>query len=170
VQAIIDRVKRAVTLQQGVFSEIGADPEATRQAILVALASSLIGGIFALFGGDITGWLLTGVLSVVGLFIGAGILFLISRLFKGQGEYINLFRGLGFASAPQVLGIIPVIGALVGGIWSIVLAIRAVKETQQVTDGAAIAIVLIPVAVLVVLGVIFGSILALSMLGGAAAN
>ncbi|MEX0699919.1 MAG: YIP1 family protein, partial [Acidimicrobiia bacterium] len=97
-------------------------------------------------------------------------LFVLSRMFKGQGTYIQLFRGLGFATAPQALGLIPIIGGIVGGIWSLLLAIRAVKETQQVTDGAAVAIVLIPAAIIGVLVFLLLVVLSIALFGAAAAS
>jgi hypothetical protein len=62
-----------------------------------------------------------------------------------------------------------VIGAFVGFIWMVILSIRAVKETQQVSDGAALAIVLIPAAIIVVLVVIVVVVIGIGLLGFAAA-
>lgn len=170
LNAIIERVKRAVTLSPGVYQEIGNDPQATTQGIIVAAAAALIGGLGALFGGRFGGWILTPIYAIVGLAIGTAILFVLSRMFKGQGTYIQMFRGLGFATAPQALGLIPIIGGIVGGIWSLLLAIRAVKETQQVTDGAAVAIVLIPAAIIGVLVFLVLVVLSIAIFGAAAAN
>ena len=167
---IIERVKRAVTLSPGVYQEIGNDPQGTTQAIIVAAAAALIGGLGTLFGGRFGAWILMPIYAVVGLAIGSGILFLLSRVFKGQGTYIQLFRGLGFATAPQALGLIPILGGIVGGIWSLILAIRAVKETQQVTDGAAIAIVLIPAAIIGLLVFVLVVILSIAIVGAASAS
>ena len=170
VNPIIERVKRAVTLSPGVYQEIGNDPGGTTQAVIVTVAASLIGSLGTLFGGRFFGWIMAGVFAVVGLAIGAGILFLLSRVFKGQGTYIQLFRGLGFATAPQALGLIPILGGIVGGIWSLILAIRAVKETQQVTDGAAIAIVLIPAAIIGLIVFVLVVLLSIAIVGAASAN
>lgn len=157
--AIWARVQRAVKREPGVFGEIGADEKATGEAIAVAVGASLISGLGAAWPGGtrfgFVGWIVGAAIGgVVGLAVGAGILYLISRLFKAQGEFINLFRGLGYATAPQALGIIPFVGGIVGAIWSLLLAIRAVKETQNTTEGTAVAIVLIPVAVGIVLGLL----------------
>jgi hypothetical protein len=170
VNPIIERVKRAVTLSPGVYQEIGNDPQGTTQAIIVTVAASLIGALGTLFGGRFVSWIMAGVFAVVGLAIGSAILFLLSRVFKGQGTYIQLFRGLGFATAPQALGLIPILGGIVGGIWSLILAIRAVKETQQVTDGAAVAIVLIPAAIIGVIVFVLVVLLSIVIIGAASAN
>lgn len=170
MNAIVERVKRAVTLSPGVYQEIGNDPQATSQAIIVAAAAALIGGLGALFGGRFGGWILSPIYAVVGLAIGTAILFLLSRMFKAQGTYIQLFRGLGFATAPQALNLIPVIGGIVGGIWSLILAIRAVKETQQVTDGAAVAIVLIPALIIGFLLFLLLVVLSIALVGVATSS
>lgn len=168
MEAIIERVKRAIKLEPGVYAEIGNDPAATQQSIIVVVVAALIGGLGTLIGPGRFGvgsWIASGLYAVVGLAIGAGVLFLIGRLFKAQGEYINLFRALGFAYAPQALAIIPILGGIVGAIWSVVLAIRAVKETQNVTDGAAAAIVLIPAAIALVLVAIAAVLIGFALFG-----
>ncbi len=167
------RIQRAVKLEEGVYEEIGNDDDATIQAMVVVAIAALISGLGTLIGPGrfrVGGWILGAILAAtIGLAIGAGIIFLISRLFKAQGGFIQLFRSLGYAYAPAALGIIPIIGGIVGGVWSVVLAIRAVKETQSVSQGAAVAIVLIPVAIVLLLSFLaFAAMLA--MLGFAAAN
>lgn len=148
--AVWQRVLRAVRLEPGVLGEVGSDEKATGEAIVVAVGASLIGGLGAIWSRtfDVGSWIGGAIgTGTLGLAIGVGILFLIGRLFQSRGTYLGLFRGGGYASAPTALGIVPVVGTIVGSVWSIVLMIRAVRETQEVTDGAAVAIVLIPVAV-----------------------
>lgn len=174
-QALWQRVVRAVRMEHGVYSEIGSDSAATVQAIVVAGAASLISGLSALWpGGErfrFFGWIVgAAVAATLGLAIGTGILWLISRLFGATGTFESLFRGLGFATAPNALGIIPFIGGIAGLIWSIVLAIRAVKETQSVTDGKAVAIVLIPAAIAFVIGILLVILAGIALLGFAAAD
>jgi hypothetical protein len=169
VNPIIERVKRAVTLSPGVYQEIGNDPQGTTQAIIVAAAAALIGGLGDLFGGRFGAWIFAAVMGPVVVAVFSAIVFVVSRMFNAQGTYVQLFRTLGFAYAPQALNLIPVIGAFVGFIWMVILSIRAVKETQQVSDGAAVAIVLIPAAIIVVLVVIVVVVIGIGLLGFAAA-
>lgn len=168
--AIWARVQRAVKLEQGVYSEIANDTKATGEAFAVAIGASLIGGLRTIFPGgarfSLGSWLTSGFFGgILGLVIGAGVLWLVARLFKGQGDYIQTLRAVGYAQAPQALGIIPFIGTLVGMVWSVVLMVRAIKETQQVSDGAAWAIVLIPVAVVVIIGILAFAAFMAAMLG-----
>lgn len=98
---------------------------------------------------------------MIGLFIWTGIIFLVGRLFKGQAGYMQLLRGMGFASAPFALGIIPIIGGIVGIVYSLIVQIRAVREINRVSDGSAAATVLIPFGVLFLLGIlVFAAIVA----------
>lgn len=171
--AIWSRVQRAVKLESGVYSEIANDAKATNEAFVISIVATLIGGLGAAFPGgtrfSFGSWLIGGVVGgALGLIIGAGVLWLISRLFKATGGYVEMLRALGYATAPRALGIIPFIGGLVGGIWSLILAVRAVKESQSTTDGAAWAIVLIPVVVFAILGLLVFAATMAAFLGFAA--
>ncbi len=173
--AVWQRVRRAVRRESGIFSEVGADEKATGEAVVVAIGAAMVGGLGALWPGEprfaAGSWITTAIgTGTLGLAIGVGVIFLIGRLFKSQGTYVALFRAAGYASAPSALGIVPVIGGIAGAVWSIVLMVRAVKETQGVTDGAATAIVLIPVAVGIILGALLFAALFAAFLGFAAAG
>ncbi|MDP3984530.1 MAG: hypothetical protein Q8Q52_05955, partial [Acidimicrobiia bacterium] len=67
MDAIIERVKRAVTLSAGVYEEIGNDAKATGQAIVVTVGAALIGGLGAIFPGGARfgfgAWILSGIYS-----------------------------------------------------------------------------------------------------------
>lgn len=170
LQAVWQRVMRAVRMEQGVFAEIGSDSAATGQAIVVTGGAALVSGLAAIWPGgqdfNVFGWIIgAAVTATVGLAIGVGILFLVSRLFGATGSYESLFRAGGFAFAPTALGIVPFIGGIAGAIWSLILAIRAVKETQGVSDGAAVAIVLIPAAIGFVIALILALIVGFALLG-----
>lgn len=173
--AVWQRVLRAFRRESGVFGEIGADEKATGEAIVVAIGAALVGGLGALWPGDppfqAGSWITSAIgTGTIGLAIGVGILFLVGRLFSSRGTYIALFRAAGFASAPGALAIIPVVGVFAGAVWSIVLMIRAVKETQEVSDGASVAIVLIPLAVGILIAVLAFAALFAALFGFAAAD
>lgn len=172
--AIWERVQRAIKLVPGVYEEIGNDQRATGQAMVVMGAASLISGLAPIFGpGDFGfgGWIGGAALAAtLGLAIITGVIYIIGKFFQGQGEYIQLFRSLGFAGAPGALGIIPWIGGLAGVVWTVILAIRAVKEINRVSDGAAIATVLIPAAIFGILAVLLIILAGIALLGFAASQ
>lgn len=149
--ALWQRLLRALKLENGVFAEIGNDPKATGEAVLIAAVSGLIGGIGNGGRGIITG----AIAGVIGLAIGTGILFVVGKIFKGQGAYVQLFRGLGYATFPQIAGFIPIVGWLIG-LWGVVMAVKSVQEINRVSMGAAVATVLIPAVILgILIAVVF---------------
>jgi hypothetical protein len=104
----------------------------------------------------LVGW---GVWAVVTYFVGKSI-------FAGKGTLEGMLRVLGYASAPNILGIfgfIPCIGwlaALAGWLLSLIAGIMAVREGLDLTLGAAVGVVIIGwlamVAVALAVAVVFG--------------
>ncbi len=171
--SLMDRVLRAVKLDPAIYREVAKDDSKTTEAMLVVFLANLVGGLGAIFGPArfrFVGWIVGAVVAAtIGLAIGAGILWLIGKLFGGKAEFMEMFRPLGYATAPTALGIIPVLGTFVGSIWSIVCAVIAVRESEEISTGAAVAIVLIPVAIVFVLAILAGAAL-LATLGFAAGS
>jgi hypothetical protein len=92
-----------------------------------------------------------------------------SRLLGGRGGYAGLFSGLAFAAVPNILSVpfqlLPVglgavggiLAGLVGlgiGIWVFILGVLAVRENNDFSTGRALAAVLIPVGVLLLIGIV----------------
>ncbi len=105
---------------------------------------------------ELLGWVVLG-----------AVFFLFAKLFKGHGSMSGMLAGLGYASCPYFLGV-PLAaltslagnaGSIISGIisfaaaiWVLVLSIIAIRESQQIGTGAAVAVYFIPV---VVLGIVF---------------
>jgi hypothetical protein len=51
-----------------------------------------------------------------------------TTLFNGQATIEEMLRVIGFAYAPQILGIIPCCGWFIGLIWSLVAGFIAVRQ------------------------------------------
>lgn len=153
-QVVMDRVLRIVKLQPDAYIEVAEDESATPAAFVVAILAALLAGIGTSFTNADTG---IGS-AIVGAIIGAPIGLLIvtaifhglAKLFGGSGAYQPLMRALGHGYAPAALGIIPFIG-LVGSIWALVCSVVAVREIHKVSTGAAVAVVLIPAAIIFIL-------------------
>jgi hypothetical protein len=157
-EAIAARLPRVLKLEDPVFGEIAEDDNATVQAIVVTALAAVVGNLTA--EGNILGNILAGlIVAPIGLFIWTGILFVVGKMFGGQGTYSQLLRPVGYAGAPFALGIVPVIGGIAGLVYSAVIQIRAVMAVNKVSQGSAIATVLIPMAVLIV-GLVFLAIIA----------
>ena len=96
--------------------------------------------------------------------VGAGIYYLVGRLLGGRGPFSALLSTAGFASVPGVLLApltavlnltgIPVLGGLLGfafGIWVFGLTALGIRESLGLSTGRAVATLLIPIGVLIVL-------------------
>jgi hypothetical protein len=152
--AIFSRVMRVFTFDLTVFQEVEEDQAATQQAwavvVIAAVASgigSAIGSLIAGggFGGFLLGLIATPILAVIGYFLWAFVTYWVGvNLFEGQADVEEMQRVIGFAYAPNVLGLvsfIPCVGwlvAIAGSLWALVLSVLAVKEGLDVDMGKAI--------------------------------
>ena len=169
---IVDNIRRAVTFDRTFYQEASAQERYQKQALTVVVVVALLSGIGSFLGGllslnilgAIVGLALGVLMVVVGYYIWVYVVQFVGRqFFQGQATAPQLLRTLGYAYAPQALGIlgfIPCIGwmiALAGALWSLGCGYFAVKETEQFTDGKAILTVLIGwVIVMVVVAVVAG--------------
>ncbi len=163
---LVNRIIGVFKLDRQTFAEIEHDESAlTEAAIVVAIVAflSAIGTLLNAFIGD------TGAGGVLMSFIGAFIVtfinwfvwsaityFVGTSLFGGEADLPEMMRVIGYAYAPQMLGIIPCIGALVGGIWSLIASYFAIKEGLDLDDGKTIATVLIGWLVTIAISLLLG--------------
>jgi hypothetical protein len=149
-----------------------ADPEVSRafQAYFDAVQSPL-------------GVLLNAVLfTPLLLVIGTGILYLVARLLGGQGSYGGLLATQAFTAVPSFLLApltllanilrVPVLGglfSLVFGIWTLVLAVIGIREGMALSTGRAVATLLIPIGVLVLLACVLIFVV-VALIAGSLAN
>lgn len=116
---------------------------------------------------------LTGLISVpLGFFIGNGITYLIAKLFGGVGSFLELSYAVLLYWVPIqlvtiVCSVVPYLGGLLAlglGTYGIVLEVFAIAASQRMTTGKAVAVVLIPIAVvfLLVCGLFIASFILLS--------
>ncbi|HEX6385775.1 MAG TPA: YIP1 family protein, partial [Anaerolineae bacterium] len=124
----MDRVMGVFRLNPNTFEEIEADRDATTQAALVVLIVALIAAIGSGIGatiaedGNFIGSFVGTIISTfVGWIVWSAITYFVgTSFFGGQADLGEMLRVIGFAYAPQVLGIIPCIGTIIGFIWSLV--------------------------------------------------
>lgn len=83
---------------------------------------------------------------VIGQFVGAGILHLCLMIVGGnKNGFGATFRVVAYGYySPALLQVIPLCGAIVAGVWSIVLEIIGLKETHQISTGKAVLAVFLP--------------------------
>lgn len=122
------------------------------------------------------------VITPLALILETGVLYLIGRLLGGRGHFSGLLSTFAFASVPllimapvtavmnlggSVLGIGLIQGLLgtAAGIWVLVLQVLAIRESLTLSTGRAIAVLLIPLAVFLLL-VCVGVFLIVSLVMG----
>ncbi len=103
---------------------------------------------------------------LVGVFI-AGFLWHVFVLLLGGGnkDIVQTIKTVMYAATPFfLLGWIPVV-AFLGYVWYLALLILGFKETQEVTMGTAVLIVVVPL-ILVLIWLILGSAVAAALIAG----
>ena len=150
---MLPRIIGVFKLDANTFEEIEHDQGATGQAaiivVIVALVSAIGSGIGASLNPELGGTFLSNSLvtfigTLIGWVLWSGITYLVgTSVFGGEADMGEMLRVIGFAFAPQLLGIIPFIGACIGGIWSLVAGFIAVRQGLDLTTGKAIATILI---------------------------
>jgi hypothetical protein len=132
---LVERIIGVFRLDPQTFEEIEHDQEATIQAVIIVAAVALLGAV----GGGIGAVLRDGSFvgsffgSLVWAFIGWGLwsavtYFVGTSMFQGKATLDEMLRVIGFAYAPQVLGIIPCLGWIVGWVWSLLAGFIAVRQ------------------------------------------
>jgi len=162
----MERIKRVVFFKEGAFREIRDDKNAMSQAIAVLYIAAIIGSIWMIL--QTFGFALIGILIGVpiGWVIFTGILHIISMLFGGKSSFEGYLKTTAFAQIPTALGVIPILGSFVGGIWCLALVVMATKEAQELTLGKAVLVVLIPLLLLAILVLLVGLALIPVMMSG----
>jgi hypothetical protein len=96
-------------------------------------------------------FLLSPVVLLLSLFVSAGVTHVLLRLFGGAHRNFGFTtRVFAYAYSPQILGIVPVVGSVVGFFWMVVVAVIGLKAGHRTTTGRVLAAVLIPVMIALV--------------------
>jgi hypothetical protein len=165
---LVDRVIGVFKLDVDVFEEIEHDANATIEAAIivtiVALVSAFGSAMWAVIGDDpIVGGFFSSLVSVfVGWLLWSAITFYVgTTLFNGVATLDEMLRVIGYAHAPQLLGIVPCIGPIVGGIWSLIAGFIAVRQGLDFDNTNAFLTIIVGFIVYVIarliLGLVFGA-------------
>jgi hypothetical protein len=156
-EKIIARLTRMIKMDHTVYDEIAADENATAQAAIIVAITALLTALGTLFVSNFGAFIWTFIrLVAVGWVLWSAIVWFVgSKLFAGNGTFFNVLRVLGYVTAPLILGIIPVVGSLIGGILSLVLAFFAIRETMDLTTEKTILTIVIGWVINLVIGLIF---------------
>ncbi|RUA16482.1 MAG: hypothetical protein DSY55_04010 [Clostridia bacterium] len=175
---LITNMIRAAKLDVAFFNEVEHDESKNQEALTVVIIVGIISAIGAGLGQLLSNGVLAGLLGfifglllvVAGYYIFAYLShFIGTKFFGGTADVGEVLRTFGYAYSPQVLGIfavIPCLGALaalIGGIWSLVAGVVALREAMDFDTGKAI---LTAVIAWVVMMVVFGILAAILGVGG----
>ncbi len=181
---MLERILRVFKLDRTVFAEVEHDESATSQAAIVVaivaalsvigtiiqMLTSLVGGNDLDFGGLLMSIIATLVVTFINWAIWSGVTHLVgTKLFKGEATIGEMLRVIGFAQAPQMLGIIPCIGGMIGGIWSLIAGYFAIKEGLDLDNTGTIVSILVGWLVTVVVRAVVFSVLGIGGLVGISA-
>jgi len=149
----IARIIRAAKLESRLYEEIETDKDATSQALVVVLLSSLAASIGASTYAGLGG-LVMGLVALLAWYVWIFLTYLIgAKLFpvsQTLASHRELWRTLGFASAPGVLrvfGALPGltgIAFLVAAVWMLIAAVIAVRQAFDYTSTVRAASVCVP--------------------------
>jgi hypothetical protein len=106
-------------------------------------------GVGGAIGALVASMFFTPIISVIALFVCAGILHLLVALVvkPANAGFEATFRVVSYSNVAQLVGWVPVLGPLVAAVASIILSVIGVREVHETTTGKAALVVLIPAAV-----------------------
>jgi hypothetical protein len=150
----IARMVRAAKLESRLYEEVETDKAATSQALAVVLLSSLAAGIGASTHAGVGGLVMGGLVALLAWYIWAFLTYIIgAKLFpivQTSASHRELWRTLGFASAPGVLRVFGVVPGLTGmaflvaAVWMLMAAVIAVRQAFDYTSIVRAAGVCVP--------------------------
>lgn len=150
---LISRMQRAAKLDASVYEEVEHDASRNTEALGIVVLSALAAGIGGGAGsaGGLVGLTLA---SLVGWVLWAAVIYVVGgKLMATEKTEVTmgqLLRTLGFAQSPgvlRILGILPIVGALVHlavAIWLLCTMVVAVRSALDYdSNGRAIAVVVL---------------------------
>lgn len=153
---MLQRVIGVFKLDVDTFEEIEHDPNATSQAAIVVAVVALLGaigsGVAATFAEQsfLSNFLSTLIWTFVGWVLWSAVTYLVgTAAFGGEATMGEMLRVIGFAYAPQMLGIIPCLGTIVGLIWTLVAGFIAIRQGLDLDNTKTFFTVIIGLAVYV---------------------
>jgi hypothetical protein len=148
------RTIRAAKLETHLYEEVKTAKDATSQALVVVLLSSLAASIGASTHAGLGGLVMEGLVALLAWYIWTFLTYIIgAKLFpvsQTSASHRELWRTLGFASAPgvfRVFGAIPGltgIAFLVAAVWMLIAAVIAVRQALDYTNTVRAAGVCVP--------------------------
>lgn len=157
--------------------------------LIFALVMGVLGGMFGLVYefvlnyvvgslfqtpvfGDLSAPMMIGsavglpILTLVGVFVATAVLHVCLMIVRGnRNGFEATFRVTGYAMSTQIFGAIPILGGLVGGIWTLVLYVIGLRESHGISTGRAAMAVFLPLVLILALAVALLAVMVPFILG-----
>ena len=137
IPILLNRIYRAIKIDIELYEEVEKDKNATIQAGIVVILSSLAAGVGALQMG-MSNFLLAPAMSLLSWYVWAYIIYFVGvKLFGSpntRSSHGELLRTIGFSSAPgliRIFGFTPELMSITfigSGIWMLVAMVVAVRQ------------------------------------------
>ena len=168
----LQRIIGVLKLDVNTYEEIEADQTATSQAAIVVAIVAIIGGLFAglassIGDGSFLGGFIRQLLTAfIGWFIWSYVTYWVgTSFFKGKSTPQEMLRVLGFAQAPAILAVIPVCGAFIGWIWTLICSFIAIRQGLDLDNTKALLTAVVAFIAVIIVYFIIGAILGLLGIG-----
>jgi hypothetical protein len=132
---MFNRIIGTFRLDRRLFEEIEHSEDASLQAFIIVLVISLVSSFGNALGAQsahrpfLPQFIGSFIWSFCGWIVWAVVSFYIGKIFfKSQGDLAGMVRGIGFSYLPQVLAVIPCLGAMTGLVWSLVAGFIATRQ------------------------------------------
>ena len=156
---MLQRMIRAARLDVELYETVEHDRGYTGEAFTIVVVTALLWGVgqWVLPGTKFWGSVVGGLVAAIALWVvWAIITTIVGKQLGGTSDTGEMLRVLGYASSPMALGIVPGIGHVVGGVWTLVAAVVAIRQGQDFTTGKAVGTLLLGWIVYVVARGILG--------------
>lgn len=163
---MIERILRALKLDPTLYREVALGEQFTTEAAMIAVGVAVLAGIGSLLSGSFVGFLMGIILGLLlGWVLWAFLAQWIGGLQGGTANFNQMLRGLGYARVPgalSLLSFIPILGGLlafIGGIWSLVAGVIAIREAHQFDTTKAIVTAIVGWLVYIIATMLITSLL-----------
>ena len=147
---MFERIKGVFKLDVKTFEEIEHDSNATSQAAIivaiVAFLSAIGSGLVAQYSQSsfLGSFITTLIWTFVGWFLWAVVSWFVgTKFFGGQATIDEMLRVIGFSYSPQFLAIIPCVGGVIGGIWSLIAGFIGIRQGLDLDNTKAFLTILV---------------------------
>jgi hypothetical protein len=174
---MLDRIMGVITLKAPTYRKIADDKSLTGEAaiivVVMAVFSAILGAlVLSVLGaslpqggvqGTTLGFIVRTILTtIIGWLVGSWVIaFVAKTFFGGKTDTSEMLRVFGYLQVFSILQIVPVCGALVGLVLSLIGAVIGIREAAEFDTTKAVLTAIIAFVILLIVFAILGTILAI---------